>query len=576
MTRLGGGAARRPRWRSRGSTRSRRAAARAAARGGAGADPAQVPPHRRSRAVRPARGRRRRQSREPAAPGLRRRLSRRRRPGARVGDGRRDGHRRRPAPGADPGAQVERRSRSTSRPRRLSEVLTGFAADVARMRARRRRSGWSRSRATPIRRTAGRRCCSRCCSTSRTRSDEALAVLSSVPRERSAGRPGRATSRCGSSTTRSNFNEAYADGQARRSVRRRASTDFSRLGDVYEAMKRHDEAADAYGRAIALATAQGLQSELWPLLLLRASALEEANRWPEAKQALQQALAIAPDQPLLLNFLGYAKLERGEDLGCGRSDDPQGERARARRCVDHRFARLGAVQARQGRRGDRDACSARPRRTPTRPRSRSISATLVHVGRRFEARFAWSAALVTAEDDVAGAAQGQARVRPHPGQRRAVTAARARPRRPSSTWRSMFAANCPTDGTRSRRCSPSAPRRPAERRGGGRLRSRSRARSPANAATRKILCFSAARALARARRSRRGRDYARQEPAGRLGHRRRLGRCGRGAAAADGLWKIDPRHARQSRRRSAATSGLPAQHAGARRRGGGRADPSTL
>ncbi len=63
-----------------------------------------------------------------------------------------------------------------------------------------------------------------------------------------------------------------------------------------------------------MATAQGLKTELWPLLLLRANALEQGKRWPEAKQALEQALVIAPEQPLLLNFLGYAKLERGEDL----------------------------------------------------------------------------------------------------------------------------------------------------------------------------------------------------------------------------------------------------------------------
>ena len=35
---------------------------------------------------------------------------------------------------------------------------------------------------------------------------------------------------------------------------------------------------------------------------------------PRPRQALQAGLAIAPDQPLLLNFLGYAKLERGEDI----------------------------------------------------------------------------------------------------------------------------------------------------------------------------------------------------------------------------------------------------------------------
>jgi len=65
------------------------------------------------------------------------------------------------------------------------------------------------------------------------------------------------------------------------------SSDFSRLGDVLQAMKRHGAAADAYGRAIALAQAQNRKSELWTLLLLRASALEDANRWPEARMSLQ-------------------------------------------------------------------------------------------------------------------------------------------------------------------------------------------------------------------------------------------------------------------------------------------------
>ena len=71
-------------------------------------------------------------------------------------------------------------------------------------------------------------------------------------------------------------------------------------------MKRNAEAADAYGRAITLLSAQGQKSQLWTLQLLRASALEKANRWPEARQALLDGLAVSPDQPLLLNFLGYA------------------------------------------------------------------------------------------------------------------------------------------------------------------------------------------------------------------------------------------------------------------------------
>ena len=52
-----------------------------------------------------------------------------------------------------------------------------------------------------------------------------------------------------------------------------------------------------------------------PLLLLQASALESADRWPEAKtRACTRRSRSRRDQPLILNFLGYSKLERSEDL----------------------------------------------------------------------------------------------------------------------------------------------------------------------------------------------------------------------------------------------------------------------
>ena len=91
-------------------------------------------------------------------------------------------------------------------------------------------------------------------------------------------------------------------------------SDYARLGDVLASMKRHEEAAAAYAPSAAAHRPNARPEERWPLLLLQASALEEANRWPETRQLLTQALALAPDQPLILNFLGYAKLERGEDL----------------------------------------------------------------------------------------------------------------------------------------------------------------------------------------------------------------------------------------------------------------------
>jgi len=52
----------------------------------------------------------------------------------------------------------------------------------------------------------------------------------------------------------------------------------------------------------------------WRLLYLRAVALEQASRWPEAERDLQAALKVNPDEPELLNFLGYSWIDRGEHL----------------------------------------------------------------------------------------------------------------------------------------------------------------------------------------------------------------------------------------------------------------------
>ncbi len=154
-----------------------------------------------------------------------------------------------------------------------------------------------------------------CCWRRQDRADEALALLATIPARRCADRAGPRRAGADPRPNDKRYNEAYAIAataadSAGRGIERLFAARRRARGDEAH----HTEAADAYGRAVALANAQGLKDELWPLLLLQANALEEANRWPEAKAALQQALALAPEQPLLLNFLGYAKLERGEDL----------------------------------------------------------------------------------------------------------------------------------------------------------------------------------------------------------------------------------------------------------------------
>ena len=362
----------------------------------------------------------------------------------------------------------------------------------------------------------------------------------------------------------------------RRPPRRRVptSSDYSRLGDVLQAMKRHSEAADAYGRAIALAQAQSSKGELWSLLLLQASALEDANRWPEAKAALQQALALAPDQPLLLNFLGYAELERGENMDCRRGDDPQGERARARRCVDHRFARLGrsSSAARSTRRSRR--CSERPRRTREQAEIQEhLGDALYKSGRRYEARFAWSAALVTAEDNIAGAGEGQARQRADAGQRRALSPA-AREIAPAKLNLALHVRGKLPDGRHAIEtvfafCTD-----------GDRLSAERAADDRTAVTSRRSVCEPTCRPDGQSRASgragacakppaieRRGDLTLDKKLAGCVGDWRRIGRCGRGAAAADVIVadRSGDRRARRSQARQRC-AGLPAEPADARGR----------
>lgn len=197
------------------------------------------------------------------------------------------------------------------------------------------------------------------------------------------------------------MNEAYALAASIVKDPSASMSDYSRLGDVLEAMDRHGEAADAFGRAVALANAEGLKSEVWPMLLLQANALEEANRWPEAKAALQQALLLEPDQPLLLNFLGYAMLERGENMEAA---EAMIRKASQLSPDDASITdSLGWAQFKRGKIDEAiDTLQRAAEKDPNQAEIQEhLGDALYTSGRRFEARFAWQAALVTAEDKIA-------------------------------------------------------------------------------------------------------------------------------------------------------------------------------
>ena len=229
---------------------------------------------------------------------------------------------------------------------------------------------------------------------------EALAILSSVSDSDPLAAQARDTA-ARILVDEKRIDEALKLALARTSGRDAGVSDFARFGDVLAGAERYNEAADAYGRAIGLARAQGLHSELWPLHLLRATALEEADRWPETKQALLAALALAPDQPLILNFLGYAKLERGEDLDAA---EALIRKASALAPDDASITdSLGWALYKRGRLADAiETLQRAAAKDPGQPEIHEhLGDALYSIGRRYEARFAWNAALVSAEDDIA-------------------------------------------------------------------------------------------------------------------------------------------------------------------------------
>jgi tetratricopeptide (TPR) repeat protein len=91
-----------------------------------------------------------------------------------------------------------------------------------------------------------------------------------------------------------------------------SSQPYARLGDVYRGKQRWAEAATAYSEAIARVSAP--TPAHWPLFYSRGVALERAGQWPEAEADFRHALELSPEQPFVLNYLGYTWVERGEHL----------------------------------------------------------------------------------------------------------------------------------------------------------------------------------------------------------------------------------------------------------------------
>jgi tetratricopeptide (TPR) repeat protein len=87
---------------------------------------------------------------------------------------------------------------------------------------------------------------------------------------------------------------------------------LSALGNLQRAHKQYAEAIETYSRALAGKTKP--EKTDWPIYYFRGISYERDKKWPEAEADLLQALALYPDQPLVLNYLGYSWVDQGMNL----------------------------------------------------------------------------------------------------------------------------------------------------------------------------------------------------------------------------------------------------------------------
>jgi tetratricopeptide (TPR) repeat protein len=83
-------------------------------------------------------------------------------------------------------------------------------------------------------------------------------------------------------------------------------------GDNLRQAEMFAEAKAAYGRALALY--DDTSSVKWFVHYTRGISQHKLDEWPGAEEDFRAALALRPDQPQVLNYLGYSLVERGEKM----------------------------------------------------------------------------------------------------------------------------------------------------------------------------------------------------------------------------------------------------------------------
>ena len=167
---------------------------------------------------------------------------------------------------------------------------------------------------------------------------------------------------------------------------------YATQADILRQKNRYAEAVAAYDKAIARITSP--KRGTWPLFYARGIAHDRAHDWRKAERDLQRAMELAPDQPYILNYLGYSWADQGNNLAKARVLI---EKAMVLKPNDGAITdSLGWVVFRQGDVGG--AIKLLERAAELTPEDATINSHLGDAywsaGRKREAQFQWRRALL--------------------------------------------------------------------------------------------------------------------------------------------------------------------------------------
>lgn len=89
------------------------------------------------------------------------------------------------------------------------------------------------------------------------------------------------------------------------------------LADLLQSLDRDGEAEETFSEVILADEAKGEYD--WRIYFARGGARERLGEWPRAENDLQTAMSLNPNDPTIMNYLGYSWIDRGINLDEGLS-----------------------------------------------------------------------------------------------------------------------------------------------------------------------------------------------------------------------------------------------------------------